>query len=136
MANRPTNMDDWLSVGTYLVFAVGVVWGLFFAGRGFAARFIFAGSELDSWPISDSSHQEAYPVTPARVAKVKAWHEVLEVNADANLAEVKVAYREKIGLYHPDKVAGLGHELRQLAEAHTRAINAAYDIARKRRGTG
>jgi curved DNA-binding protein CbpA len=70
------------------------------------------------------------------VAKVKAWHEVLEVNADANLAEVKAAYREKIGLYHPDKVACLGHELRQLAEAHTRAINAAYHIARKRRGTG
>ena len=128
-------MDDLLSVGTYLVFAVGIVWGLFFAGREFTARFMFAGSELDSSPAFDTSHQ-AYSVPPARVAKVKTWHEILEVNADASLAQVKAAYRKKIGLYHPDKVAGLGHELRQLAEAYTRAINAAYDIACKHRGTG
>ena len=55
--------------------------GYFLPVGGFAAL----GERIYSSPISDSSHQGAYFVPPARVAKVKAWHEVLEVNADAEL---------------------------------------------------
>jgi DnaJ like chaperone protein len=34
--------------------------------------------------------------------------------------------------YHPDKVAALGVELRELAEAKAKAINSAYEKLRKR----
>lgn len=57
------------------------------------------------------------------------WHEVLGVSARASLEEVQAAYRERIGKYHPDKVASLGQELRDLAEAKSKEINRAYNEA-------
>jgi DnaJ-domain-containing protein 1 len=127
-------MDDLLTVGTYFVTAVGVVWGLFFASREFIARFNSAGSEPDSWSYADLSNKAECSVPLRTATQVKAWNDVLEVSVNANQAQVKAAYRKKIELYHPDKVAGLGHELRQLAEVHTKAINAAYDMACRHRG--
>jgi DnaJ-class molecular chaperone len=58
---------------------------------------------------------------------------VLEVSASANIAQIKTAYRKKIALYHPDKVARLGSELRQLAEVRAKEINLAYALACKLR---
>lgn len=37
--------------------------------------------------------------------------------------------------YHPDKVASLGPELRDLCECKTKEINIAYDRAMAERGT-
>lgn len=62
-------------------------------------------------------------------AEPKPWHEVLGVSPRASLDEVQVAYRECIGKYHPDKVASLGQELRDLAEAKSKEINRAYNEA-------
>jgi hypothetical protein len=64
----------------------------------------------------------------------RSWYEVLNVDAGANFSEIKAAYRKKIALYHPDRVAGLGSELRQLAETHAKEINAGYALACKLRG--
>jgi DnaJ like chaperone protein len=41
---------------------------------------------------------------------------------------VKDAYRSKMKDYHPDKVATMPIEFRQLAEAKSKDINAAYDF--------
>lgn len=57
------------------------------------------------------------------------WHDVLGVSPRASLEEVQSAYRERIGKYHPDKVASLGQELRDLAEAKSKEINRAYNEA-------
>jgi hypothetical protein len=73
------------------------------------------------------------PESDERVPGIKAWHEVLGVNPKANLTQIKAAYREKIALYHPDKVVGLGLELRQLAEVRAKEITAAYALACKLR---
>jgi DnaJ-domain-containing protein 1 len=61
----------------------------------------------------------------------RPWYEVLDVDSNASLADIKLAYKRKISQYHPDKVAALGPELTQLAEAKTREINSAYDKAIK-----
>ncbi len=60
------------------------------------------------------------------------WHEVLGVSEWATDAEVTAAYREKMGQYHPDKVATMGPEIRALAELKARQINEAYRDARHR----
>jgi len=57
------------------------------------------------------------------------WFEVLEVSPSASIDEIKLAYRKKISGYHPDRVASLAQELRELAEERSKAINEAYRIA-------
>ena len=78
--------------------------------------------------------KEDHSKTEESKSRSKLWHEVLEVSPTASLHQIKAAYRAKIALYHPDKVAGLGEELRRLAEIHTKEINIAYAFACRLRG--
>jgi DnaJ-class molecular chaperone len=57
------------------------------------------------------------------------WFEVLGVTPTASIDEIKAAYRERARQYHPDRVQGLGFELRQIAEQKMKQLNAAYDSA-------
>lgn len=57
------------------------------------------------------------------------WFLILEVSQSATRAEIERAYKVKISQYHPDKVAQMGIEIRELAEAKSKEINAAYDYA-------
>jgi DnaJ-domain-containing protein 1 len=66
------------------------------------------------------------PQPTAKPSAPRRWHEVLRVNATASADEIKRAYRSLIIQYHPDRVAGLGPELRDIAEAKAKEINAAY----------
>jgi DnaJ like chaperone protein len=61
------------------------------------------------------------PVGPSRRP-----HEVLGVDADASAEEIRAAYQALIQQYHPDRVADMGHEVRDVAEQKTKEINAAY----------
>ena len=54
-----------------------------------------------------------------------AW-DVLGVQRDSSLGEITTAYHRMAQLYHPDKVAGLGPEFRELAEKRMTKINLAY----------
>ncbi len=49
------------------------------------------------------------------------------VSRDASAQEIKAAYRKLVSLYHPDKVAQLGPELKALAAEKTKQINLAYE---------
>ncbi len=62
-------------------------------------------------------------------------YEVLGVSADATQDDIDRAYRQLMGKYHPDKVAGAGEEIRARAEQRSRDINGAYDRIRKLRGS-
>jgi uncharacterized membrane protein YkvA (DUF1232 family) len=53
-------------------------------------------------------------------------HAVLGVRGDASTEEITRAYREQMRRYHPDHVAHLGEELRQLAHRKTLEIQRAY----------
>jgi len=57
------------------------------------------------------------------------WWEILEVSPTATPDEIRQAYRQRMSEYHPDKVATLGPELRELAARKAQQINAAYDEA-------
>ncbi len=50
------------------------------------------------------------------------------------MEEIRKAYQHRIAEYHPDKVAALGAELRELAERKSKEINLAYDEACSARG--
>ena len=58
-------------------------------------------------------------------------HEVLGVAADASQDEIKSAYQRLIRQYHPDRVADMGPEIREVAERRAKEINAAYEQLRK-----
>ncbi len=55
---------------------------------------------------------------------------VLGITPQATPAEVTAAYRKMAQMYHPDKVAGLAPEYREIAEKRMKEINAAYDQLR------
>ncbi len=56
----------------------------------------------------------------------QSFYDILKVEPSAPLDAVQAAYRRQISLYHPDKVAGLGDDLRALAEERAKEINSAY----------
>ena len=52
---------------------------------------------------------------------------MLGVTRGASAGDITRAYREQMKRYHPDRVADLGEELRQLAHEKTVAIQRAYE---------
>jgi DnaJ like chaperone protein len=57
-------------------------------------------------------------------------YEILGVDSTASLEEIKKAYRSLVNKYHPDKVAHLGDEFRQMAEKRFKEIQQAYQEIR------
>ena len=121
----------------FLIFCIGVA--LFFAARDFARGI---GAARDEHRIRWARRQK--PRRPHRSegraewphneeVRHLPWHEVLEVCPSASPSAIKLAYRRMITLYHPDRVEGLGVELRTVAERRAKEINEAYAIARKLR---
>jgi len=53
-------------------------------------------------------------------------YDILGIRPGASREEIKAAYREQIKLYHPDKVASLGEELRNVANRMSASITGAY----------
>jgi DnaJ-domain-containing protein 1 len=84
-------------------------------------------------PRDDSSQQDWQRHWAPAAPNTPSWFEVLGVAETAEAAEIERAYRMKISQYHPDKVAQLGEDIRQLAEAKSKEINAAYDAAMRLR---
>jgi len=54
--------------------------------------------------------------------------QVLGVDADATLAEIKRAFHAKVAQWHPDKLADLAQELRDMATEQMKLLNEAYEI--------
>jgi len=86
--------------------------------------------------IDGSSKTQKKPEleTSPNAQKVTAanWHTVLGVAEDASREQINEAYRRMISQYHPDKVAQMGEEIRAVANAKSREINAAYEIGKQR----
>lgn len=80
----------------------------------------------------NSCHEEPNNEKPSEEDYIlTSWFRILEVSEDASQEQIIAAYRQKIRQYHPDKVAQLGAEIRELAEFKSKQINTAYDYAMK-----
>jgi hypothetical protein len=55
-----------------------------------------------------------------------SWIKILGVSEAATVEQVKEAYKTLIKQNHPDRVQGMSQAFRELAEAETKKINAAY----------
>ncbi len=62
-----------------------------------------------------------------------AW-EILGVSPEADVEEIKAAYRQMIIQNHPDRVANLGSEFVKVAEEKFKAVQEAYEEIRRQRG--
>jgi hypothetical protein len=76
-------------------------------------------------PGSPPEQRVPPPRPPAAAPAADPWA-ILGIRPGAPIEEVKRAYRRRMAEYHPDKVASLGVELRELAERKSREINSAY----------
>lgn len=61
-------------------------------------------------------------------------YKALGITEEATDDEVKHAYRRLALKYHPDKVEGMGEEVKRNAEAQFREIQEAYEEIKRRRG--
>lgn len=61
-------------------------------------------------------------------------YKVLGLDSSATDEEIKKAYRRLAMKYHPDKVEGMGDEVKRNAEAQFREINEAYETIKTSRG--
>ncbi|WP_018079372.1 J domain-containing protein [Thiobacillus denitrificans] len=83
---------------------------------------------------AEGEAQENTRQSQSQAPQDEPWFRILGVSESAGKEEIASAYKAKIRQYHPDKVASLGPELRELAELKSKQINAAYDYAFKLRG--
>jgi hypothetical protein len=76
---------------------------------------------------ADTPPGAAGPGAPSPAPDADPW-EILGIARDAAPREIHRAFRARMAEYHPDKVATLGVELRELAEEKSKAITAAYAV--------
>ncbi len=69
------------------------------------------------------------PPAPSPAPAPAPWWEVLGVSEQACPEEIREAYRSLIAQYHPDKVATLGPEIREVALRKSQQITEAYRAA-------
>lgn len=82
--------------------------------------------------FSNKSTQDNYQNDSTEANYIQSsWYRILEVSELASLADITTQYKRKIREYHPDKVATLGKELRELAEFKSKEINLAYEYAKQ-----
>jgi hypothetical protein len=70
-------------------------------------------------------HAAPSPPLPQHEPRADPWS-ILGVAHGAPPHEIRRAFRARMAEYHPDKVAALGAELRELAEAKSKEITAAF----------
>ena len=58
-------------------------------------------------------------------------YQILEIDRSASQEEIKQAFRQLAGKYHPDKVEHLGAEFKTLAEERFKEIQRAYEQLRR-----
>jgi hypothetical protein len=88
-------------------------------------------------PPQDSQQQSKHreqkrSSSSTQTGTTKSPYEVLGVTPRASLSEITTAYHELARRNHPDKVANLDPEFRELAERRMKAINEAYQELKRR----
>lgn len=71
------------------------------------------------------------PPGPGGPLDLKEAGKILGVNPRDSLDEIARAYKEKMRMSHPDKVAHLSEELQETAKELTLRLNEAYELIKK-----
>ncbi len=58
------------------------------------------------------------------------YYETLGVEPDASACDIKKAYRYKVNILHPDRLAGASESIRSMAEEELKKVNRAYAVLR------
>jgi hypothetical protein len=67
------------------------------------------------------------PPQPDVDSRYKSAYDILGIQIGASIDDINTAYRHMAQMYHPDKVAHLAPEFREIAEDRMKEINAAYE---------
>jgi len=78
---------------------------------------------------NDDDWHEASSAPSPGIADEGTWFDVLGLAPSTTIEEVREAYRLQIKQNHPDRVHGMSPLFRELAEAETKKLNAAYEEA-------
>ena len=84
--------------------------------------------------IGERSYSGGSSYSTSKQTYTKDAYKILGITNKATDEEVKKAYRRLAMKYHPDKVEGLGEEVKRNAEAQFREINEAYENIKTARG--
>lgn len=95
---------------------------------------LFAGYWLVSRLFPSDTKPQDVPRPPTPGEATPRWHEVLGVAPNAAPDDIRQAYKSLLSQYHPDKVASLGSELKDVAERKSKQITQAYREALAARG--
>ncbi len=87
---------------------------LFQKGGNKNERFSINDKKRNEQPIE---HQEENEKDP---------YKILNIDNNSSTKELTFAYRKMVKMYHPDKIAGLAPEYREIAEKKMKIINSAY----------
>jgi hypothetical protein len=90
-------------------------------GRGGASESRREGSSAREEPGATARGEESDPYL------------LLGVDRGDGEDDIKRAYREMLGKYHPDRVQHLGEEFREMAAQRTKTINLAWQRVREER---
>ena len=89
----------------------------------------FAAADVDRLSYEHEGEEEAAegapPIVPEMVEE-RPWFDVLGVSPSATIEDVKQAYKVLVKQNHPDRVHSMSPAFRELAEAETKKLNAAY----------
>ena len=80
-----------------------------------------------------SERKKASTPTIVQQESFKSPYEILQISISASIEEIKIAYRKMASMYHPDKVAHLAPEFREMAERKMKEINIAYEALKSRK---
>ncbi|GGG35743.1 TerB family tellurite resistance protein [Bizionia arctica] len=80
------------------------------------------------------SHQDFESIKAMFYNSSDNAYKILEITKEADVTEIKAAYRKMAKKYHPDKVIHLGPEHQKGAEEKFRQVQEAYEQLQKERG--
>ena len=89
------------------------------------------GHAFDAGWLAPRGNRDAPPPPRGEPKADDAAYTALGVASSASDEEIERSWRQLMGKYHPDRVAGAADEIRALAEIRAREINAAYDRIRE-----